>query len=139
LRLLRPLIEENAKRMWKEAAGARSIQSQCSQCTEYFERIGNPVFVPRVLDVQKGQLCYVVGTVYMDMPLKPNILDDIARDVRPSHLYIQSPGFIRIHRYSMRYQRRRHEKSTALKTTASCSKTSRVVYASLANSSSLRE
>jgi DNA polymerase delta subunit OB-fold domain len=35
-----------------------------------------------VLDVEKGQLCYIVGTVYMDMPLKPNVMEDIARDVR---------------------------------------------------------
>ncbi|KAK0483380.1 DNA polymerase alpha/epsilon subunit B-domain-containing protein [Armillaria novae-zelandiae] len=27
-----------------------------------------------------ANLCYVVGTVYMDMPLKPNVLEDIARD-----------------------------------------------------------
>lgn len=42
---------------------------------------GNPVFVPRVLDVEKGQLCFIIGTVYMDMPLKPNVLEDVARDV----------------------------------------------------------
>lgn len=41
----------------------------------------NPVLVPRVLEVVKSKLCYVVGTVYMDMPLKPNVLEDIARDV----------------------------------------------------------
>lgn len=29
----------------------------------------------------KGKICYVIGTVYMEMPLKPNVLDDIARDV----------------------------------------------------------
>ncbi|GJE86843.1 DNA polymerase subunit delta-2 [Phanerochaete sordida] len=61
LRLLRSFVEENAQRLWKEVAG-------------------DPVFVPRVLEVQKGQLCYIVGTVYMDMPMKPNVLDDIARD-----------------------------------------------------------
>ncbi|KAI0933900.1 hypothetical protein AcW1_005592 [Taiwanofungus camphoratus] len=33
-----------------------------------------------MLDVVKGQLCFIIGTVYMDMPLKPNVLDDIARD-----------------------------------------------------------
>ncbi|KAF9232150.1 DNA polymerase alpha/epsilon subunit B-domain-containing protein [Melanogaster broomeanus] len=33
---------------------------------------GSPVCVPRVLDVVKSQLCWVLGTVYMDMPLKPN-------------------------------------------------------------------
>lgn len=35
----------------------------------------------RVLDVRQGQLCWVVGTVYMDLPLKPNVLDDVAKDV----------------------------------------------------------
>ena len=35
-----------------------------------------------MLDVRQGDLCWVVGTVYMDMPLKPNILDDISKDVR---------------------------------------------------------
>lgn len=37
--------------------------------------------VERVLDVRQGELCWVTGTVYMDMPLKPNILDDISKDV----------------------------------------------------------
>jgi DNA polymerase delta subunit 2 len=40
--------------------------------------------VERVLDVRQGELCWVAGTVYMDMPLKPNILDDISKDVRLS-------------------------------------------------------
>lgn len=38
--------------------------------------------VERVLDVRQGELCWVTGTVYLDMPLKPNILDDISKDVR---------------------------------------------------------
>ncbi|KAI0340619.1 hypothetical protein BDW22DRAFT_1378725, partial [Trametopsis cervina] len=61
LHALRRFVEHNARQRW---AGID----------------GNPVFVPRVLDVEKGQLSYVIGTVYMDMPLKPNVLDDIARD-----------------------------------------------------------
>ncbi|KAK6334768.1 hypothetical protein TWF718_010215 [Orbilia javanica] len=36
--------------------------------------------VDRVLDVRQGKLCWVVGTIYMDMPLKPNVLEDIAKD-----------------------------------------------------------
>ncbi|KAF4585590.1 DNA polymerase delta small subunit [Ophiocordyceps camponoti-floridani] len=36
--------------------------------------------VDRVLDVRQGELCWVSGTVYMDMPLKPNILDDVSKD-----------------------------------------------------------
>lgn len=39
------------------------------------------MLVEKVLEVEKGKLCYIVGTVYMDMPLKPNIIEDIARDV----------------------------------------------------------
>ncbi|KAG8159037.1 hypothetical protein KVR01_011480 [Diaporthe batatas] len=34
----------------------------------------------RVLDVRQGELCWVAGTVYMDMSLKPNILDDVSKD-----------------------------------------------------------
>jgi DNA polymerase delta subunit 2 len=43
--------------------------------------------VSRVLDVRQGELCWIIGTVYMEMGLKPNILDDIAKEVRipPSH------------------------------------------------------
>jgi DNA polymerase delta subunit 2 len=36
--------------------------------------------VERVLDVRQGQLCWVVGTIFMDMPLKPNILEDISKE-----------------------------------------------------------
>ena len=46
--------------------------------------------VDRVLDVRQGELCWVAGTVYMDMPLKPNILDDISKDVRPRWHIIRS-------------------------------------------------
>lgn len=41
-----------------------------------------PQHVKRVLDVENGNLCYIIGTVYMDMPLKPNVLEDLAREVR---------------------------------------------------------
>ncbi|CAO3693059.1 unnamed protein product [Umbelopsis ramanniana] len=37
-------------------------------------------YVSKVLDVQAGKLCYIIGTVYMDMPLKPNILEDITKE-----------------------------------------------------------
>jgi DNA polymerase delta subunit 2 len=40
------------------------------------------MFVERVLDVRQGELCWVVGTVYMEMAGKPNVLNDIEKDVR---------------------------------------------------------
>ncbi|KAI0797778.1 DNA polymerase alpha/epsilon subunit B-domain-containing protein [Abortiporus biennis] len=61
LRLLRTFVEDQARKRWREVAG-------------------NPTYVPRVLEVEKGELCFVIGTVYMDMPLKPNVIEDIARD-----------------------------------------------------------
>ncbi|KKA29511.1 hypothetical protein TD95_001568 [Thielaviopsis punctulata] len=36
--------------------------------------------VERVLDVRQGELCWITGTVYMDMALKPNILEDVSQD-----------------------------------------------------------
>ena len=36
--------------------------------------------VDRVLDVRQGNLCWVVGTIYMDMPLKPSVMDDIGKE-----------------------------------------------------------
>ncbi|KAF8526816.1 hypothetical protein JB92DRAFT_1038558 [Gautieria morchelliformis] len=37
--------------------------------------------VPMVLDVVKDELCWIFGSVYMDVSLQPNILEDIQRDV----------------------------------------------------------
>ncbi|KIX00348.1 uncharacterized protein Z518_10487 [Rhinocladiella mackenziei CBS 650.93] len=61
---LKPVVEKIAVEDWKdfEIAGEKAKR------------------VDRVLDVRQGQLCWVVGTIYMDMPLKPNILDDIAKE-----------------------------------------------------------
>ncbi|KAF2759330.1 DNA polymeras-like protein subunit delta-2 [Pseudovirgaria hyperparasitica] len=39
-----------------------------------------PRRVERVLDVRQGELCWVVGTVFMEMTLKPNVLDDISKE-----------------------------------------------------------
>ena len=41
----------------------------------------SPNHVKRLLEVKNGELCYVLGTIYVDMPLKPNVLEDLARDV----------------------------------------------------------
>ncbi|KAL8685184.1 MAG: hypothetical protein Q9218_007916, partial [Villophora microphyllina] len=61
---LKPSVEALADEEWKD-----------------FEIAGETVRrVDRVLDVRQGELCWVAGTVYMDMPLKPNILDDISKD-----------------------------------------------------------
>ena len=40
-----------------------------------------PKFVDRILDVRQGDICYIVGNVYCAMPLKPDVLEDITREV----------------------------------------------------------
>jgi DNA polymerase delta subunit 2 len=44
--------------------------------------------VERVLDIRQGELCWVSGTVYMEMALKPNILEDVSKDVRITNFFI---------------------------------------------------
>ncbi|KAH9985573.1 hypothetical protein BJV77DRAFT_1031940 [Russula vinacea] len=66
LRLLKPCVEKEAAKKWKDVCGSS----------------GSPKLVPRVLDVIKGQVCLIIGTVYMDMPLKPNVLEDIGLILR---------------------------------------------------------
>lgn len=61
---LKPVVEKIAQADWEdfEIAGEKANR------------------VHRVLDVRQGQLCWVVGTFYMDLPLKPNILEDISKE-----------------------------------------------------------
>lgn len=61
---LKPVVEQLAAEAWDE-----------------FEIAGEKAQrVERVLDVRQGLLCWVVGTIYMDMGLKPSILDDISKE-----------------------------------------------------------
>ena len=77
---LKPAVEAGAADAWEdfEIAGERAQK------------------VERVLDVRQGQLCWVAGTIYMDLPLKPNILEDISKEHwiaghPPRQTYYSSP------------------------------------------------
>ncbi|KAF3387039.1 DNA polymerase delta small subunit [Penicillium rolfsii] len=61
---LKPVVEKVATDAWGELTVAGESARR----------------VDRVLDVRQGELCWMAGTVYMDMPLKPNILDDLTRE-----------------------------------------------------------
>ncbi|KAN0062183.1 DNA polymerase delta small subunit Cdc1 [Thecaphora frezii] len=39
-----------------------------------------PTHVDRILDVQQGDVCYIVGNLYCSMPLKPDVLEDLTRE-----------------------------------------------------------
>ncbi|PLB54512.1 DNA polymerase delta subunit 2 [Aspergillus steynii IBT 23096] len=67
---LKPAVEEVAIEAWE----GFSIAGEHARRVE------------RVLDVRQGELCWVAGTIYMDMPLKPNILEDLTK-----HNYTLAP------------------------------------------------
>jgi DNA polymerase delta subunit 2 len=68
LSLQRPRIEKAAQKKWKE------------------DGTGGPLFVPRLLDIEEGKWVYVVGTVFFEMPLKPNVLQEITQLVTQTSL-----------------------------------------------------
>ncbi|WPH03697.1 dna polymerase subunit delta-2 [Acrodontium crateriforme] len=64
LAMLKPAIEKQALDAW----GSFTLGGETARRVE------------RVLDVRQGDLCWVIGTCYMEMPLKPNVLDDISKE-----------------------------------------------------------
>lgn len=73
---LKPVVEQRASEAWSRTViGGEPAKS-----------------VERVLDIRQGELCWVSGTVYMEMALKPNILEDVSKDVRNEHF---QPDFVR--------------------------------------------
>ena len=44
-------------------------------------RLSSPVINKPVLDVLPGQTAFILGTLYIDAPLKPNVLDSVTRNV----------------------------------------------------------
>lgn len=70
-----------SKLLLKSVGLRKVIQSSFEFALSNTSALGPPPFVERVLDVEKGQMCWVVGTVYKDMPLKDNVLEDLAKDV----------------------------------------------------------
>lgn len=79
---IKPAVEEVASTAWGGTViGGEEVQR-----------------VERVLDVRQGELCWVGGTVYMDMPLKPNILEDVSKDVSiGSHIRFNTDLDIRVY------------------------------------------
>lgn len=85
---LRPVVSRVAGERWK---GFKGESQPCHRFSDGIENFGadengidtgNPKLLKRILNVERKQLCYIIGTIYMEMPLKPNILEDMGRDVR---------------------------------------------------------
>ena len=58
-----------------------AVESIAAEAWADFEIAGETARkVERVLDVRQGDLCWMIGTCFMEMPLKPNVLDDIGKE-----------------------------------------------------------
>lgn len=53
---------------------------QCLQRDSQRACIDRPQYLPKVLDATEKR-CYIIGTIYVDMALKPNILHDLSAEV----------------------------------------------------------
>ncbi|KAI5812389.1 DNA polymerase alpha/epsilon subunit B-domain-containing protein [Pyronema omphalodes] len=62
---LKPILEEVTQNAWEDY----EVDGQKARP------------VTKALDVRPGEICWVTGTIYMDMPLKPNILEDIQKEM----------------------------------------------------------
>lgn len=81
---LRDATLEAARERWSGLPGTsppHGLYTQCKKKLTIPNSVEKIEYVSKVLDVQAGKLCYIIGTVYMDMPLKPNILEDITKEV----------------------------------------------------------
>lgn len=71
---IRPAVEAAARAAWEDTViGGEEVRQ-----------------AERVLDVRQGALCWATGTIYVDMALKPNILDDVSKDVSSSFVALSS-------------------------------------------------
>ncbi|CAJ0757219.1 17365_t:CDS:10 [Entrophospora sp. SA101] len=62
---LKPIVLESARRKWRETR------------VDIFH---NARFCDKILDIRPDEICYMIGTVYIEMANKPNILDEITKD-----------------------------------------------------------
>ncbi len=54
----------------------------CKSNPTIFRAGAQPKYVDKILNLQQNNTCYLIGTLYKDMKLKPNILDEYhAREV----------------------------------------------------------
>lgn len=82
-KLRRGRLLDKAKRKWEEADrrssenGASASGSSSSSATP-----PKPTYTPRILDVKTGTVTYITGIIYVEMKLKPDVLQDLTREVR---------------------------------------------------------
>ncbi|KAK0545796.1 DNA polymerase delta small subunit Cdc1 [Tilletia horrida] len=62
-------------------AGRRKAAASLSALDSASEMVLEPPkYVKRILEINQGEVCYIIGTLYCAMPLKPDVLEDLTRE-----------------------------------------------------------
>lgn len=83
---LKPAVLEKAKREWIETGKCSNREMISISYKLFVENTPNkPRLAEQILDVRVGEECIIIGTLFKDMPLKPNVLQEYSKQVhRPT-------------------------------------------------------
>jgi DNA polymerase delta subunit 2 len=71
-------LVRKATEQWWEGKGTLSQMMKSSQGSSSDIQAK---YVKRMLDVKQGEICFVIGTIYCSMHLKPDVLEELSREV----------------------------------------------------------
>lgn len=80
LQTMRARLLKAAKARWGATTGSKSPASKSSSSSSSSSMAG-PRVVGKILELRPGEEVIVAGTLYKEMPLRPNILETYAKEV----------------------------------------------------------
>jgi DNA polymerase delta subunit 2 len=45
-----------------------------------------PEYVGKILDTRADEICYMIGTIYIEMPQKPNVMNNLDDEVKKNRM-----------------------------------------------------
>ncbi|KAE8214695.1 hypothetical protein CF327_g1923 [Tilletia walkeri] len=73
-------MEEEEEKDAERDAAKGTGNASASQASTAEGVLAPPKHVKRILDITQGEVCFIIGTIYCAMPLKPDVLEDLGRE-----------------------------------------------------------